>query len=148
MAAATEEEAAATFKKETGDDDIAIANAAASRRVCVLCVSERMHAPMSPCRRLLLCETRSSLFRGLPYMTSANFSDFFYPPVTVTNQLILFLLSAFWGPPPPIHCGRHIWKPPYTASFGACSRQGRRLYSARETRLLVMAVLIGAFLSD
>ena len=23
------------------------------------------------------------------------------PPVTVTNQLILFLSSAFWGPPPP-----------------------------------------------
>ena len=23
------------------------------------------------------------------------------PPVTVTNHLILFLLSAFWGPPPP-----------------------------------------------
>ena len=24
----------------------------------------------------------------------------------------LFRLSAFWGPPPPTHCGRHIWKPP------------------------------------
>ena len=37
-------------------------------------------------------------------MTSANFSDFLTPSpgplVTVTNQLILFLLSAFWGTPP------------------------------------------------
>ena len=42
---------------------------------------------------------------------------FFYlfPPVTVTNQLILFLSSAFWGPPPPTQYGRHIWKPPYLA---------------------------------
>ena len=41
--------------------------------------------------------------RGLPYMTSAKFSDFWTPspPFTVTNQLILFLSSAFWGPPPP-----------------------------------------------
>ena len=36
-------------------------------------------------------------------MTSAKLSDIFTPPpfVTVTNQLILFLLSAFWGPPSP-----------------------------------------------
>ena len=34
------------------------------------------------------------------------------PLVTVTNQLILFPLSAFWGPVPPTHCGHHIWKPP------------------------------------
>ena len=42
--------------------------------------------------------------RGLPYVTSAKFSDFFLPPppvVTVTNQLILFLSSAFWGQPLP-----------------------------------------------
>ena len=39
---------------------------------------------------------------GLPYMTSAYFWEFFiHPPVTVTNQLILFLSSAFLGPPPP-----------------------------------------------
>ena len=31
-------------------------------------------------------------------MTSEKFPDFFTPPVTVTKQLILFLLSAFWGP--------------------------------------------------
>ena len=37
------------------------------------------------------------------------------PLATVTNQLILSLLSAFWGPPPPAHCGRHIWKPPKLA---------------------------------
>ena len=34
-------------------------------------------------------------------MTSAKISDFFDPLVTVKNQLIVFLLSAFWGPPPP-----------------------------------------------
>ena len=37
---------------------------------------------------------------GLPYMTSATFSDLLTP--TYTNQLILFLSSAFWGPPPPL----------------------------------------------
>ena len=39
---------------------------------------------------------------GLPFMTSANISDFSDPPfplVTYRNQLILFLSSAFWGPP-------------------------------------------------
>ena len=39
--------------------------------------------------------------RGLPYMTSAKFSYFLNPPVSVKNELILFLLSAFRGPPPP-----------------------------------------------
>ena len=36
-------------------------------------------------------------------MTSAIFSDFLIPSplVTVTNQLIVFLSSAFWGPPLP-----------------------------------------------
>ena len=36
-------------------------------------------------------------------MTSAKFSVFLTPSplVTVTNQLILFRLSAFWEPPPP-----------------------------------------------
>ena len=39
-------------------------------------------------------------------MTSPNFSDFLTPSpgsplVTVTNQLIVFLSSAFWGPPTP-----------------------------------------------
>ena len=37
---------------------------------------------------------------GLPYMMSAKFSDL-TPPVTVTNQLILSLSSAFLGPPLP-----------------------------------------------
>ena len=36
------------------------------------------------------------------------------PLVTHRNQLILFLLSAFWGPLSPTHCGRHVWKPPIT----------------------------------
>ena len=41
---------------------------------------------------------------GHPYMTSAKFSGFLTPPppsVTYRNQLILLLLSAFWGPPLP-----------------------------------------------
>ena len=43
-----------------------------------------------------------------------GFFDPLPPPLfTYRNQLILFLLSAFWGPPPTTHCGRHIWKPPY-----------------------------------
>ena len=41
---------------------------------------------------------------GLPYMTSAKCWDFFNhsPLVTYINQLILFLSSAFWGPPPSV----------------------------------------------
>ena len=35
--------------------------------------------------------------RGLPYMMSGKISDLLTPLVTVTNQLILFLSSAFWG---------------------------------------------------
>ena len=52
--------------------------------------------------------------KGLPYMTFATFSDFLTPSplVTYRNQVILFLWSAFWGPPPSTHCRRHIWKPP------------------------------------
>ena len=51
-------------------------------------------------------------------MTSAKCSEFL-PLVTVTNQLILLLSSAFWGPPSPTHCGRDKWKPPNAAS-AAC----------------------------
>ena len=41
---------------------------------------------------------------GLPVMTSRKFTDFVYPLplVTITNQLIVFLSSAFWGPAPPL----------------------------------------------
>ena len=48
-------------------------------------------------------------------MTSAKFSDFLTPSpiVTVTNQLMVFLSSAFLRPPL-THFGRHIWKPPNT----------------------------------
>ena len=56
-------------------------------------------------RRHFSKQTRVSSYflEGLPYITSAKFSDFFTPSplVTVTNQQILFLLSAFWGPPSP-----------------------------------------------
>ena len=37
--------------------------------------------------------------RGHTYMTYAKCSDFWTPPITYRNRL--FLLSAFWGPPPP-----------------------------------------------
>ena len=42
---------------------------------------------------------------GLPYVTSAKFSDFLTtsPLLTVTNQLIVFLSSAIWGHPPSPH---------------------------------------------
>ena len=42
------------------------------------------------------------LIRGVAHMTSAKFLDFLtlFPPITYRNQLILFLLSAFWIPPP------------------------------------------------
>ena len=59
-------------------------------------------------------------------MTSAKFSDFLTPSpiVTVTNQLMVFLSSAFWRThaPPLTHFGRHIRKPPntiYAASVAA-----------------------------
>ena len=44
----------------------------------------------------------ASIVRGLPYMTSAKFSDFLTPSpiVTVTNQLMVFLSSAFLRTPP------------------------------------------------
>ena len=51
-------------------------------------------------------------------MTSANVSDFLTPSplTTVTNQLILFLSSAFWGSPYP----HRLRKPPFACQlFGA-----------------------------
>ena len=57
----------------------------------------------------------SNYQRGLPYMTSGKMD----PPVTYRNHLIVFLLSAFWGPPAPPHCGRHIWKPPNVETLDA-----------------------------
>ena len=82
--------------------------------------------------------------RGLPYMTSAKCSGFSTssppcrchksadfvpfvcflgtPPVAVTNQLISFQPSAFLGPPPPTHCGRHIWKPPRRRAHNSPTR--------------------------
>ena len=67
--------------------------------------------------------------RGLLYMTSANFSDFWTPSplVTVSNQLILFLL-LFWDPLPPNHCGRHIWKPPLLGTIFSPRSANRVLY--------------------
>ena len=45
-------------------------------------------------------------------MASANISDFLTPPppVMYRNQLILFLSSAFLGPP--LACRRHLWRLP------------------------------------
>ena len=55
--------------------------------------------------------------RGLPYMASAKLSEFFTsPPVAYKNQLILFLLSAFWEPPPP-WSGDVICGSPLTVSY-------------------------------
>ena len=51
-------------------------------------------------------------------MTSAKFSDFFYPlPILVRKftqppLLRLLTMSAFEGTPLPPQCGRHKWKPP------------------------------------
>ena len=44
-----------------------------------------------------------------------KFFGFFDPPpprVAYRIQATSFLLSAFWGAPPPTHCGRHISMPP------------------------------------
>ena len=52
----------------------------------------------------------------LTYWCPQNVGIFWPPPgslVTYRNQLILFPSSAFWGPPSPSRCGRHIWKAPY-----------------------------------
>ena len=44
--------------------------------------------------------------KGREHMTSAKFSEFFTPSLLVTYRnpllLILLLLSAFWGSPPPL----------------------------------------------
>ena len=55
--------------------------------------------------------------RGLPYMTSAKFSDFLIPSPLVhifTQPPLLNSLtsSALPGLPSPLECGHHIWKPP------------------------------------
>ena len=53
--------------------------------------------------------------RGLPYVTSAKFSDFFYPlPQLLLSQISWFCSFhlLFGDNPSPTHCGRHIWKPP------------------------------------
>ena len=48
-------------------------------------------------------------YRGLPFMTSAKFSDFFTPcPHFHANFLTT---SAFPWSPSPLECGRHKWKP-------------------------------------
>ena len=56
----------------------------------------------------------------------------FWPPpslVTYGNQLIVFLLSAFWEPPSPLESGRHIWNPPASTPadyLSICSRDPSR----------------------
>ena len=59
------------------------------------------------------CELVAGEIGGYHIWRPPKFRIFGPPIVMYRNQLILFLLSAFWGPPPTTHCGRHIWKPPY-----------------------------------
>ena len=53
--------------------------------------------------------------RGLPYMTSAKFSDFFTPSPLSLSQISWFcsFCLLFGEASPPTHFGRHIWKPRY-----------------------------------
>ena len=60
---------------------------------------------------LLICYSSSSSHpKGASIHDVRKMFGFNPPPspITFINQLILFLLSAFWSP----HCGRHIWKSP------------------------------------
>ena len=53
------------------------------------------------------------IFRGLPYMTSAKFSDLLTPLPLSLSQISWFWSSRLlFGDPPPTHCERHMWKPP------------------------------------
>ena len=49
---------------------------------------------------------------GLPYMTSATFSEFLTPSLSLSQISWCSFCLLFGYPPPPIHCGCHIWKPP------------------------------------
>ena len=62
--------------------------------------------------------SNSCLLRG-SYMTSAKFSNFLTPShlVTVTNQLILFHLSAFRGPISPHPLRTSYMEAPFDKSF-------------------------------
>ena len=82
-------------------------DATSSREICtsefVQPSEEHRTGRTRPCFLPFRCTASPIRGRPRPYMTSALFSDFDTPPVTVTNQLILFLSSAFWGPPSPTH---------------------------------------------
>ena len=63
------------------------------------------------------CESSSkrSPFRGLPFMTSAKFPDFFYPPppLSAFSRNLAVLTSSAFPLPLPLQCGRLKWKLPY-----------------------------------
>ena len=57
--------------------------------------------------------------RGLPYITSANFSDFL-TPLSLSQISWFCSFNLLLGTPhPPTHCRRHIWKPPCRSDFPA-----------------------------
>ena len=57
---------------------------------------------------------------GFHILRKLNILPLPHPLVTYRNQQILFPLSAFWGGPSPLECGRHIWKPPHSAAACNC----------------------------
>ena len=50
-------------------------------------------------------------------MTSAKSSDFFIPCHCPKSADFFSFRLLFGDPPPPTHCGRHIWKPPYKTAI-------------------------------
>ena len=65
--------------------------------------------------------------KGLPYMTSARFSDILTPsPPCYCHKSAGFVpFICFLGSPSPIHSGRHIWKAPNANGLGLTLR-GKR----------------------
>ena len=86
-----------------------------------ICWWRRCGPPSRMCCRLC---TRKRI-RGHAHLTSAKKSDFFFlihsHLVTYINQLVHFLLAAFWVPPPPPNdqCGGHMFAGP----LGRVARQ-------------------------
>ena len=64
------------------------------------------------------------------------------PPVMHIIHATSFLSSAFWGPPSPTHCGRHIWKPPYISTSAAVAGARRcKLQTASRVRVPFISVI-------
>ena len=103
------------------------------QRVCASnadCVNNRFLS--KHCPPIILREPKLLGLRGLArasiYDVRKIFGFFYPPPVTVTNQLILFFSSPFWRPPlPPTQCGCHRWKPPKTTPERGGTRHANRM---------------------